>query len=128
MIPRPTRSTLFPYTTLFRSEAQRTRIQAIHQKYQPQLRTLREQTGTQMRALKESRQKGDTSAATRARFRQQREQYHQRLRAVMEQERNEIRGVLTAEQRTKWDAAAKQRAERGEQRRQRMQNRRGIRS
>src|SRR5688572_31817453 len=75
MIPRPTRSTLFPYTTLFRSEAQRTRIQAIHQKYQPQLRTLREQTGTQMRALKESRQKGDTSAATRARFRQQREQY-----------------------------------------------------
>lgn len=110
------------------TEAQRTRIQAIHQKYLPQLRTLQDQGTTQMRAMRDARQKGDTSAAARQRFQQQREQFRQRVTSLRQQEQNEVRGVLTAEQTAKWDAAAKQRKERVEGRRERMKQRRGART
>lgn len=117
-----------PAAELNLTEAQRTRIQAIHQKYLPQLRTLQDQGTTQMRAMRDARQKGDTSAAARQRFQQQREQFRQRVTSLRQQEQNEVRGVLTAEQAAKWDAAAKQRKERVEGRRERMKQRRGARS
>ena len=94
------------------TDAQKTRIKAIHEKYQPQFKTLREQGRTQFESLREARQKGDTSAAARQRMQQQREQFRTRADALRTQQQNEIRAVLTADQRAKWDAAAKQREER----------------
>jgi Spy/CpxP family protein refolding chaperone len=110
------------------TDAQKSRIKAIHEKFKPQYKTLREQGKTQFESLRSTRQKGDTSAAARQRFRQQREQFRQRADALRTQERNEIRAVLTADQRAKWDAAAKQREERFKQRQERMGQRRGARS
>ncbi len=109
------------------TDAQKSKIKAIHQKYQPQYKTLREQGKTQFESLRSARQKGDTSAAARQRFQQQREQFRQRADALRTQERNEIRSILTADQRAKWDAAAKQREERFKQRQDRMKNRQGKR-
>lgn len=110
------------------NNAQKSKIKAIHEKYQPQYKTLREQGRAQFESLRSARQKGDTSAAARQRFQQQREQFRQRADALRTQERNEIRAILTAEQRAKWDAAAKHREERFRQRKDRMQQRRGARS
>ena len=109
------------------TDAQKSTIKAIHEKYQPQFKTLREQGRTQFESLRSTRQKGDTSAATRQRFQQQREQFRQRADALRQQEQNEIRAVLTAEQRAKWDAARKQREERMKQRVDRGKQRRGFR-
>jgi Spy/CpxP family protein refolding chaperone len=79
----------------------------------------------QFKAIRDARQKGDTSAAARERFRAQREQFQNRVRALREQERNEIRAVLTADQRAKWDAAKAKRENAMKQRHERMQQRRG---
>jgi Spy/CpxP family protein refolding chaperone len=109
------------------TDAQKTRIKAIHEKYQPQFKTLREQGRTQFESLREARQKGDTSAAARQRMQQQREQFRTRADALRTQQQNEIRAVLTAEQRAKWDAAAKQREERMKLRGERGKQRKGFR-
>jgi Spy/CpxP family protein refolding chaperone len=109
------------------TDAQKTRIKAIHEKYQPQFKTLREQGRTQFESLRDARQKGDTSAAARQRFQQQREQFRQRADAIRQQQQNEIRAVLTTEQRAKWDASAKQREERMKQRGERGKQRKGFR-
>src|SRR3712207_8992021 len=42
MIRRPPRSTLFPYTTLFRSEAGRLRVAALDRRHELDVRRLRE--------------------------------------------------------------------------------------
>ena len=97
------------------TDAQKTKIKAIHAKYQPQFKALRDQGKTQFESMRSARQKGDTSAAARQRFQQQREQA-------------EVRAVLTADQRAKWDAAAKQREARFKDRQDRMKERRGARS
>jgi Spy/CpxP family protein refolding chaperone len=110
------------------TDAQKTKIKAIHEKYQPQFRTLREQGRTQFESLRAARQKGDTSAAARQRFQQQREQFRTRADALRKQEQSEVRAVLTADQRAKWDAAAKQREARFKDRQDRMKERRGGRS
>ena len=104
------------------TDAQKTRIKSIHEKYQPQLKKLREDGRTQFKGIRDARQKGDTTAAARERFRAQREQFLTRARAIRQQEQNEIRGVLTAEQRTKWDAAQKKRED---AMKQRVEKRRG---
>ncbi len=110
------------------TDAQKTRIKAIHAKYQPQLKTLREQGRTQFESLRAARQKGDTTAAARQRFQQQREQFRTRADAIRKQEQAEVRAVLTADQRAKWDAAAKQREARFKDRQEKMKDRRGARS
>lgn len=107
------------------TDAQKTRIKAIHEKYQPQLKKLREDGRAQFKAIRDSRQKGDTTAAARERFRAQRDQLQNRVRALRQQEQNEVRAVLTADQRAKWDAAQKKREEAMKQRQERMQQRRG---
>ena len=107
------------------SDTQKSRIKAIHEKYQPQMKKLREDARAQFGTMRDARQKGDTSAAAQARIRAQREQFQNRVRAVRQQEQNEIRAVLTAEQRTKWDAAQKKREEGMKQRQERMKERRG---
>ena len=101
------------------TDAQKTRVKSIHEKYQPQFKTLREQSATRMKAMRDARQKGDTSAAARQRFMQEREQFRTRATAIRQQQQNEIRGILTPEQRTRIDAAreaqAKQLDERAKQ-------------
>lgn len=107
------------------TDAQKSRIKAIHEKYQPQLKKLREDGRAQFKAIRDSRQKGDTTAAARERFRAQRDQLQNRVRALRQQEQNEVRAVLTADQRAKWDAAQKKREDAMKQRQERMQQRRG---
>jgi protein CpxP len=92
------------------SDAQKSQIKAIHKKYEPQMKQIREQGKAQFGDLRAARQRGDTSAATRAKF----QQFRQRTMAVREQENNEVRSILTADQRTKWDAAQAQRKQRFE--------------
>ena len=104
------------------TEAQRTRIRAIHEKYQPQYRTLREQTGTHMRSLRTQGQVRDTSAAARQRLMQQRQQIRSRFDAIRRQEQAEVRTVFTAEQRAKVDAARNERARRLEDRAKQLQD------
>ena len=104
------------------TDAQKTRIKAIHTKYEPQFKALRDQSTAQFGPMRQNRQKGDTTAATRARFQQAREQFGQRSMAIRGQENTEIRGILTADQRTKWDAAQAQRKQRFEARQKAMKD------
>lgn len=107
------------------TDAQKSQLKAIHAKYEPQVRALRDHEKAQFGNIRDMRQKGDTSAAARARIKQQREQFRQRLTALRQQEENEVRGVLTADQRVKWDAAQAQRKQRMEQMKRNRQNRGG---
>lgn len=106
------------------SDAQKSRIKTIHEKYRPQFEALRKQNEPQFKAMRDARQKGDTSAATRARFRSQMEQFRTRSQALRQQEQSEVRAVLTADQRAKWDAAAKERQARFQDRQQHKGDRR----
>lgn len=92
------------------TDAQKTQMKAIHAKYEPQMKQIREQGKAQFGDMRAARQKGDTSAATRAKF----QQFRERTMAVRKQEGSDIRGILTADQRTKWDAAQAQRTQRFE--------------
>ena len=107
------------------TDVQKTRLQAIHARYAPQMKQLHEEGKTQFAPMREARQKGDTSAATRARFQQQREQFRGRMMNIRQQEQAEVRGILTADQRTRWDAAQVQRKQRFEGRHKGMKGRRG---
>ena len=90
------------------SDAQKNQIKAIHTKYEPQMKQVREQGKAQFGDMRAARQKGDTSAATRAKF----QQFRERTMAVRQKEDSEIRGILSADQRIKWDAAQAQRQQR----------------
>ena len=98
------------------TDAQKTKVKAIRDKYRPQFESLRKQQEPQFKAMRDAmrtaRQKGDTASATRAKFRSQMEQFRARSQSIRQQEQNEIRGILTSEQRTKWDAAQKKMQER----------------
>ncbi len=109
------------------TDAQKSRIKAVHEKYRPQLKALAEQNRTQLGATRGARSARDTSTAARAAFRQQREQIRQRSMALRNQERAEVRAVLTADQRTRWDAQAQARVKKVEGRRQNMKGRAGER-
>jgi Spy/CpxP family protein refolding chaperone len=86
------------------TEAQKTQIKAIRQKYQPQQQALRAQAKPYMEAAKAARQKGDTAAA-RTNFEKAR-QLEQNA-SFRTQEQAEIRAVLTPDQQAKWDARQK---------------------
>jgi len=45
------------------SDAEKTRVKAIHAKYEPQFKALRDQGKTQFGSMRDARQKGDSSAA-----------------------------------------------------------------
>lgn len=109
------------------SDAQKSQIRTIHQKFQPQYKTTREQAHAQFKSVREARQKGDTSAAARQRFQAQREQFRQRVMSVRTQEQGEVRAVLTADQQARWDAAAASRKKEMEGRREKMMQRHGDR-
>ena len=92
------------------TDAQKTQIKAIRQKYQPQTQTLHDRAKPFMEAARAARQKGDSAA-----FRSNME----KARAVMQsgqsvhaQEMAEIRAILTPDQQAKFDAHQKASAER----------------
>ena len=92
------------------TDAQKTQIKAIRQKYQSQNEALRAQVKPFMEAARAARQKGDSAA-----FRANVEKAHQVTQAASfkTQERAEIRAILTPDQQAKFDAHEKQRAEGG---------------
>jgi Spy/CpxP family protein refolding chaperone len=92
------------------TEAQRTQVAAIHQKYQPQHQALRERARPFLEGARTARQNWDSTA-----FRTNTERARQVMsggEAIRKQELAEIRNVLTAEQRTKFDARQQQMTER----------------
>ncbi|CAN5372085.1 hypothetical protein BH23GEM2_BH23GEM2_13310 [soil metagenome] len=102
------------------TEAQRTQVQAIHERHRAQLRQLNAGVQTHRQAAAEARRSGDTAAvrahreqarAAAEQTRAQRQQIHAAMQA-------EVRAVLTPEQQTKFDAQRAQMRERMEQRRQ----------
>lgn len=105
------------------TDAQKNQIKAIHAKYEPQMKAIREQGKAQFGSTRDIRQKGDTSAAARAKFLQQREQFRAKSMTVRQAEEREVRAILTADQRTRWDAAQAQRKQRTEARMKGMKER-----
>jgi len=89
------------------TEAQKTQIKAIRDKYKPQMQALRAQEKPYIDAARAARQKGDTAA-----FRTNMQQARNVSQSLRTQEMNEIRNVLTPEQRAKFDAKQKERADR----------------
>jgi Spy/CpxP family protein refolding chaperone len=87
------------------TEAQKTHIKAIRQKYQPQNAALRTQAKPYMEAARAARQKGDTAAA-RTNMEKAR-QIMQGGQSYRTQEQAEIRAILTPDQQAKWDAREK---------------------
>jgi Spy/CpxP family protein refolding chaperone len=92
------------------TEAQKTQMKAIRQKYQPQNQALRDRAKPFMDAARTARQKGD-SAAFRSNMEKAR-QVMQSGQSFHAQEQAEIRAILTPEQQAKFDAHAKASAER----------------
>jgi Spy/CpxP family protein refolding chaperone len=92
------------------TEAQKTQINAIRQKYQPQNQALRDRAKPFMDAARTARQNGD-SAAFRSNVEKAR-QVMQSGQSTHTQEQAEIRAILTPEQQVKFDAHAKASAER----------------
>ena len=87
------------------TEAQKTQIKEIRQKYQPQNEALRTQAKPYMDAARAARQKGDTATA-RTNMEKAR-QIMQGGQSYRTQEQAEIRAILTPEQQAKWDAREK---------------------
>jgi len=100
------------------TEAQRTQVRAIHEKYRPRFQAAREQLRTQSAAARALRQKGDTAGA-RAAYQRLRTDMQARIQPIQQQQQAEIRNILTAEQRTKFDAAQQRMKERLENRKDR---------
>jgi Spy/CpxP family protein refolding chaperone len=87
------------------TEAQKTQIKAIRQKYQPQNAALRTQAKPYMDAARAARQKGD-SATARTNMEKAR-QIMQGGQSYRTQENADLRAILTPDQQAKWDAHQK---------------------
>ncbi|HEX2716684.1 MAG TPA: Spy/CpxP family protein refolding chaperone [Gemmatimonadaceae bacterium] len=92
------------------TDAQRTRIRAIHDKYRAQYQPLRDQLRAPMDSARAARQRGDTTAARAALARTT--PVRNQITALADRERAEIRGVLTAEQQKTFDANVQRMQER----------------
>ena len=92
------------------TDAQRTQIRAIHDKYRPQYQSLRDQLRVPMDSARAARQRGDTTAARAAFARTA--PIREQVKALSDRERAEIRGVLTAEQQKTFDANVQRMQER----------------
>ena len=86
------------------TDAQKTQIKSIHEKYKPQFEALRTQFKGSFENVKALRAKGDTAGA-RAAMLKLRTDMGQRTLPLRQKEQAEVRNILTAEQRTKFDAA-----------------------
>lgn len=80
---------------------QKAQIKAIHERYQPQYKALREQLKPVAQQRRAERQKGDKDAA-KAAFEKTKGQRDQ-LRVLSQKEMSDVRGVLTAPQQAQFD-------------------------
>jgi len=94
------------------TDAQKAQIKAIHEKYQPQFKSLREAMKPAMDEAKAARQRGDT-AAVRAAFAKTASTREQ-AQALRAQETAEIRAILTPDQQKTFDANVAQMKSRGD--------------
>ena len=117
------------YEELGLTEAQRTQIRAIHERYQPQMQQLHATVRPHKQTARDAMQRGDTAAARAAReqaraameqTRAQRQQLHNTMQA-------EVRAILTPEQQTRFDALRASQRERMERRGPRGGGARGFR-
>jgi periplasmic protein CpxP/Spy len=92
------------------TDAQKTQMKAIHQKYQPQNQALRDRAKPFMEAARTARQKGD-SAGFRSNM-EKAKQVMQGGQSFRTQEQAEIRAILTPDQQAKFDAHQKAASER----------------
>jgi periplasmic protein CpxP/Spy len=92
------------------TDAQKTQIKAIRQKYQPQNQALRDRAKPFTEAARTARQKGD-SAGFRSNMEKAR-QVMQSGQSIHSQEQAEIRAILTPDQQAKFDARQKAASER----------------
>jgi Spy/CpxP family protein refolding chaperone len=97
------------------TDAQKTQMRAIHDKYRPRFEAVQQQLKSQSDAARALRQKGDTAGARTA-FQRLRTDMQARIQPIQQQQQAEIRNILTAEQRTKFDAAQQRRKEQMENR------------
>lgn len=88
------------------TDAQKSQLKGIHQKYQSQFKSIQEANKPAMDEARAARQRGDTAAA-RAAFAKTAGAREQ-LQALRQQEASEIRGILTAEQQKTFDANLQQ--------------------
>ena len=88
------------------SDAERTRLKAVREKYQPQFKSLRESLKPSGQAARAARQRGDT-AAVRAEWQKTASQ-REEAQKLAEQVRAEYRNALTPENQAKFDANATQ--------------------
>ena len=88
------------------SDAEKSRVKAIHAKYSTEARSLRESMRPAMQDVRTARQKRD-SAAVKAAW-EKTAGDRQKLQALMERQRAEIRAALTPENQRVFDANAKQ--------------------
>jgi len=93
------------------TDAQKTQMKAIHQKYAAQSKPLMESMRPAMTDARAARQRGDTAAA-RAAFARTADT-RAKFEALRQQERNEVRGILTADQQKAFDANLANRKEHG---------------
>ena len=93
------------------TDAQKSQMKTIHQKYAPQFKPLMESMRPAMTDARSARQRGDTAAA-RAAFARTADT-RARLEALRLQERNEVRGILTADQQKAFDSNVANRKEHG---------------
>jgi len=93
------------------TDAQKTQMKAIHQKYAAQSKPLMESMRPAMTDARAARQRGDTAAA-RAAFARTADT-RAKFDALRQQERNEVRGILTADQQKAFDANLANRKEHG---------------
>lgn len=104
MFARNVRHQLFKGITL--SDAEKANLKAVHAKYAPQMKALREQLKPQIQAARAARQKGDTAAlkALWGKNGTAREQ----TQKLLEAERNDLRAALTPANQAKFDANVQQ--------------------
>ena len=108
------------------SDAEQTRVKAIHTKYDAEAKSLRESMRPAMQEMRAARQKRD-SAAVKAAFEKSAGD-RQKLQALVQRQRAEIRAALTPEHQKVFDANAKQLEQRRAQWNERGKGERGRRA
>ncbi|HVE79038.1 MAG TPA: Spy/CpxP family protein refolding chaperone [Gemmatimonadaceae bacterium] len=104
------------------TDAQRTQLRAIRDKYAAEQRPLRESMRPAMQEARQARQRGDTAAA-RAAFARTAET-RTRMRALRDRQMAEVRAILTPEQQRTFDANLASAKQRHDERRAKMEARR----
>ncbi len=102
------------------TETQRTQVRAIHEKYQPQMKTIHERARTEFEGTREARQRGDT-AAVKGALQRSRQNTESQAATLHEQMFREVRAVLTTEQRAKVDAQFAERIKRLDEQKARLE-------